>query len=75
MYFSETYTIFFYIASFIFHTSSKCGRFLCPTCIIPEFLTADAAANFQLITGHDFLVANLYRLILSIPSVCLVQRR
>jgi len=43
--------------------------------IIPEFLTADTATTFQLITGHDFLVANLYRLSLSMPSVCLVQRR
>ena len=31
MSFSEIYTIFFYIASFIFYTSSKCGRSLCPT--------------------------------------------
>ena len=31
MYFSEIYTIVFQIASFIFYTSSKCGRSLCPT--------------------------------------------
>jgi hypothetical protein len=42
--------------------------------IVPDFPRTDAVATFRLITGHDYLAANLYRLSLYPSPVCVLCR-
>jgi hypothetical protein len=41
---------------------------------VPDFLRRDAVATFQLITGHDYLAAHLYRLSLYPSPMCVLCR-
>jgi hypothetical protein len=42
--------------------------------IVPDFPRRGAVATFQLITGHDCLVAHLYRLLLYPSLMCVLCR-
>jgi hypothetical protein len=43
--------------------------------IVPDFPRGDAVATFQLITGHDCLVAYLYKLSLYPSPMCVLCRK